>query len=136
MMVNESFSTLNVEHDKKYPLSQIDKNSVYYNFIKGIKRATLSSKLSADSLKQQNIKFITKADFAKNGFEQRFGKYRKQIFLDYFDFSRIHIDKTKGLGLFRINWLGGSLCGYNKYFLIYRVNDVWKIYKKIETGVY
>ena len=136
MVVNKSFSTLDIQKDKKYLLSQIDKNSIYFKFIKSIKKPTLSRLLLTDSLKQQNIKFITKIEFDKKGFVHEFGKYGKQILLGYFDFSRIYIDNEKGIGLFKINWLGGGTCGYDKYFLIYRENNRWKLYERIWKGVY
>jgi hypothetical protein len=136
MVVNESFSTLDIKQDKKYLLSQVDKNSTYYDFIKSIKKPTLSRHLPADSIKQQNIKFITKKGFDKNGFVHRYGKYGKQILLGYFDFSRMYIDNENGIGLFKINWLGGGTCGYDKYFLIYRYYGTWKLYKRIWKGVY
>jgi len=136
MVVNESFSKLDIQKHKKYLLSQVDKNSAYFDFIKSIRKPTLSRQLSADSLKQQNIKFITKKEFDKKGYVHRFGKYGKQILLGYFDFSRMYINNEKGLGLFKINWVGGGTCGYDKYFLIYRENDNWKLYKRIWIGVY
>jgi hypothetical protein len=136
MVVTESFSTLDIKQDKKYLLSQVGKNSVYYDFIKSIKRPTLSRPFSADSIKQQNIKFITKKEFDRNGYVHRYGKFGKQILLGYFDFSRIYIDNVRGIGLCKINWVGGGTCGYDKYFLIYRDNDTWKLYKRIWKGVY
>ena len=136
MVVTESFSTLDIKQDKKYLLSQVDKNSIYYDFIKSIKKPTPSRQLPADSIKQQNIKFITKKEFDRNGFIHRYGKTGKQILLGYFDFSRIYIDNAKKLGLCKINWVGGGTCGYDKYFLIYRENGIWKLYKRIWKGVY
>jgi hypothetical protein len=136
MVVTESLSTLDIKQDKKYLLLQVDKNSVYYDFIKSIKKPVASRLLQADSIKQQNIKFITEKEFDKKGYVHRYGKYTKQILLGYFDFSRIYIDSEKGMGLCKINWVGGGTCGYNKYFLIYREGDNWKLYKRIWKGVY
>jgi hypothetical protein len=136
MIVSDSLLSLDIRKDKKFLLSRIDKNSAYYDFIKTIKHSIASRKLTADSLRQQNIKFIAAADFDESGFTRDFGKREKQIFLGYLNFSRIYIDPNKGLGLFKVDWLGGSMCGYNRYFLIHRVDDVWKIYKIIWVGVY
>ncbi len=136
MVVNESFSSLDIKKDKKYLLTHFDKKSIFYKFIADIKTITKSKKLPADSIRQQNIKFITKAEFDKKDFVHRFGKYENQILLGYFDFSRIYIDKEKGIGIFKMNWVGGGTCGYDKYIIIQRENDRWKICKKIWLGVY
>jgi len=136
MVVTESLSTLDIKQDRKYLLTQVDKNSVYYNFLKSFKKSVVSRPLPADSIKQQNIKFITKKEFDNKGYVHRYGKYGKQILLGYFDFSRIYIDSKKGIGLCKINWVGGGTCGYDKYFLIYRDGDNWKLFKRIWKGVY
>lgn len=136
MVINDSLSTLDLLKSKKYLLTQISKTSRFYDFIKNIKKPLRTRGFSLDSLKQGNIKFMTIEEFNNSKYEHRFGKTGKDLFLGYFDLSRIYADIEKGLAIFAMNWLGGGTCGYKKLILIYRDGIKWKIEKKIWLGVY
>ncbi len=136
MIIDDSLSTLDLRKYKKYLLTRISKKSKFYDFIKNIKKPVRTRGYHLDSLKQGNIKFTTLEEFNKQKYEHRFGKSGKQLFLGYFDLSRIYADLTKGIAIFKMNWVGGGTCGYEVLILIYREGITWKIEKKIGMGVY
>ena len=136
MVINDSLSPLDLTKSKKYLLTQIAKKSKFYDFIKNIKKPVQSRRYSLDSLKQGNIKFMTTEEFNNSNYAHRYGKTDKQFFLGYFDLSRICVDNINGLAIFKMNWVGGGTCGYERYILIYRDNEAWKIENKIGWGVY
>lgn len=136
MIINDSLSTLNLMKSKKYLLTRISKTSRFYDFIKNIRKPLRTRGFALDSLRQGNIKFMTIDEFNNSKHEHRFGKTGKELFLGYFDLSRIYADTTKGLAIFKMNWVGGGTCGYEKLILIFRDGDTWKIEKQIGLGVY
>ena len=136
MIINDSLSTLDIMKSKNYLLTQIPKTSMFYTFIKNIRKPLRARGFNLDSLRQQNIKFMTLEQFDNRKYEHHFGKTGKQWFLGYFDLSRIYADITKGLAIFKMNWVGGGTCGYEKIILIYRDGDTWKIEKQVGLGVY
>jgi len=136
MIINDSLSTLDITKSKKYLLTQIPKTSMFYTLIKNIRKPLKARDFNLDSLQQRNIKFMTTEEFDDTKYEHRFGKTGKQLFLGYFDLSRIYADTAKGLAIFKMNWVGGGTCGYEKLILIHRDGDTWKIEKQIGLGVY
>jgi len=117
-------------------LTRISKTSKFYGFVKSIKKPVKTRAYKIDSLKQGNIKFLTMEQFNNQKYGHRFGKSGKQLFLGYFDLSRIYADIKKGIAIFKMNWIGGGLCGYEDLILIYRDGATWKIEQKIGLGVY
>ena len=136
MVINDSLSTLDILKSKKNLLTQLPKTSKFYDFIKNMKSPLKTRGFSLDSLRQGNIKFMTIEEFNNSNYEHGYGKNGKQVFLGYFDLSRIYVDNANGLALFKMNWVGGGTCGYEKLILIYRDGDKWKIEKKIWLAVY
>jgi hypothetical protein len=136
MIINDSLSTLDIMKSKKYLLTQIPKTSRFFALIKNIRKPLKARGFNLDSLEQWNIKFMTTEEFDNRKYEHRFGKTGKQLFLGYFDLSRIYVDNMKGIAIFKMNWIGGGTCGYEKLILIYRDRDTWKIEKQIGLGVY
>ena len=136
MVINDSLMTLDIIKSKKYLLTKIPKTSRFYDFIKNIKKPLRTRGFSLDSLRQGNIKFTTLEEFNNSKYEHRFGKTGKQVLLGYFSLSRIYADKSKDIAIFKMDWVGGGTCGYQKLILIYREGDTWKIEKQIGLGVY
>ena len=136
MIINDSLSTLDIMKSKNFLLTQIPKTSVFYTFIKNIRKPLRARGFNLDSLRQRNIKFMTREEFDNRKYEHRFGKTGKQFLLGYFDLSRIYTNNTKGIAIFKMNWIGGGTCGYEKLILIYRDGETWKIEKQIGLGVY
>ncbi len=136
MLVNNSLSKLRVSDHKSYLLNQIPRDSKFYEFVEKFKETLKPRAYSYDSLRQRKIRFITKETFDIEKRSYRYGKYGKQLFLGYFEFSRIFFDKDRRLGIFEMNWVGGGLCGYDAYILIYYENGVWKMFKRIIWRVY
>ena len=136
MVINDSLSTMDLMKLRKYLLTQVSKTSRFYDMIINYRKPLGTRAFSLDSLKQGNIKFITIEEFNNSKYEHRFGKTGKQFFLGYFDLSRIYADSAKGLAIFKMKWVGGGTCGYEKIILIYRDGDTWKIEKKIGLGAY
>lgn len=136
MIINDSLSTLDLAKSKKYLLTRISKTSRFYKFIKNIRKPIKTRGFSLDSLQQGNIKFMTMPAFNNSKYEHRYGITGKQMFLGYFDLSRIYVDDVKGLAIFKMNWVGGGTCGYEKLILIYRNGGKWKIEQQIGLSVY
>jgi hypothetical protein len=96
MIVPESFSTLNILKHKKHLLSRVDKHSVYYNFIKNIHRPLIAGKLPADSLQQQNIKFITQKTFDKKGLYTDLANIKNKYGWGFSIFQEFILTEKKG----------------------------------------
>ncbi len=136
MIADDTLSAFYLRESREYLLSQIPKQSRFYNLIKNIKDPPGSRYFSLDSLHQGHIKFITQQEFNNQKYSHHFGRSGGQIFLGYFTLSRIYFDKIRGLGIFFMDWGGGNSCGYQRCILIYRDKETWKIEEKIPMGYY
>src|SRR6185437_2470014 len=83
MIINDSLSTLDIMKSKNFLLTQIPKTSVFYTFIKNIRKPLRARGFNLDSLRQWNIKFMTTEEFDNRKYEHRFGKTGKQFLLGY-----------------------------------------------------
>jgi hypothetical protein len=137
MVVTDTTEQLEItKEQKKYLLNRLGRNSKFYGFVKTFKKTILPRKYDIDSLHQGRIHFITKESFDKENERYIFGRTGSQIFLGFFNFSRLYIDNDNGLALYKMTWLGGGLCGYDNLILLSRQNGQWKFEKRIMLGVF
>jgi hypothetical protein len=136
IVVNNPLKSLNWKSDKKYILSKISISSVFYKFLKDCVIDKKPLRYNVNDLKQSDIHFITDPTYKNGDKNYRFGSNGNDFFIGFLSLSRIVTNKEQSLGLFKYTYLGGGLCGYDKYILLYKENGKWKIFKQIKYGDY
>lgn len=136
VVVNDSLSRFELTNRKRLVTKEISKKSIFYNFLMNSNINIEAKRLAVDSLKQNNIKFLTAKSFKNEGRPKKYGKSGKQFFIGYLNFSRIYFDRKKGLGIFNMSYLGSESCGYSRFVLIQKIKNEWKIFKTITYGDY
>jgi hypothetical protein len=131
-----TLSSLNISEYKKYILSFIPDTSIFYKFVKGINKDSTKTEYNIETLKNNKIKFMSFADLKAKYQRFQYGLSGNKFYIGILYFSRIITNKSQTLGIFKYTYLGGGLCGYDDYVLVYKENNQWKIYKKINYGVY
>jgi len=132
MFVIDTLKELILQPVKNLIISEIDTaNMFYYELLdKSISKRTFN----IDSIYQPNVVFRYYSELPDT-FKCNYGFIDNEFWIGSLGFSRILMDREKEIGIFYFGYQGSCTCGYGGYFLIRKINNRWRIIKKIITEV-